>query len=566
MPTNGNQKYCMQKKISKCEICGKEFTYVCTKHAAGGMHTCGDSKCKHAYAHQKSVDSYKDKRTVCKICGKEFVPKNNTQSICDREHTFNCVICGNKFVIPREHLTEEKLRQTCSDECKRKLMSKNNGGRLPESVVRRKATCLERYGVEHAVQSSKFQEKMKATYQSRTGFVHPSHNPEVRSKSAVSGKISKLEKRICDLLDNYEIKYQQHHMLSNKNLSHEFDFYFPKYKILLDADGVYFHSYLSDPDGKHSIDYYDDIRISLVPEDHMFYLIVEGNEDKAVKQLADILKKIDDKVFDYDSYLFQWCRSIDFPYPSYSDARMKADWTNLCKYENVKYINQCRLGESVILNFHRSLYSCKVHGYTSPVEAWNDDAKLKKVIANRLIYANDVDPSKILRGFNVSKICPRVSVFNPILAKYLIQKYLSEYDEIFDPFSGFSGRLLGAAASGKRYIGQDLNQAAVKESNEIISYLNLPKASVINQDIFNSYGVYECLLTCPPYNEKEVYASETKFLSCDSWIEECLRRFKCKKYIFVIDHTEKFQNCIEEELKSTSHFNNVKETVIVIES
>lgn len=564
IPKNGNQKYCMQTKTANCEICGAPFTYICTKNNSGSKHTCNNRKCKIAYAHQKSVQSYESQQKLCKICGKEFTPKNNTQSICDRVHKFNCIICGKEFVIPREHLTEEKLRQTCSAECKRKLMSRNNIGSQPEAIARRKSTCLERYGVEHAAQSSRFQEKMQQTYQAKTGYVHPSHNPEVRSKSAKSGKLSKLEKKICDLLDNYDVKYQQHYMLTEDELSHEFDFYLSDYKILIDADGVYFHSYLSDPDGKHSIDYYDDIRISLIPDDHMFYLIVEGDEDRAVKRLVDILKEIDSNLFDYDSYMFKWCRSIEFPYPSYSDTRMRSDWTNLCKYENVKYINQCRIGESILLNFHRSLYDCKVHGYTSPLEAWNDDMKLKKVIANRLIYENDVDPSKILRGFNVSKICPRVSVFNPILAKYLIQKYLSEFQEVFDPFSGFSGRMLGTTACGKRYIGQDLNSKAVEESNEIISYLNLQRVNVSQEDIFESYGIYECLLTCPPYSNKEVYATETKFLSCDDWIEECLRRFKCKKYVFVIDHTEKFKNCVKEELKSTSHFNSVNETVVVI--
>ena len=61
-------------------------------------------------------------------------------------------------------------------------------------------------------------------------------------------------------------------------------------------------------------------------------------------------------------------------------------------------------------------------------EAWEDDTLLKKVISNRLIYKNNVDPSKVLTGFNISKICPRVSIFNPVLAKYIVSNYLSEFD------------------------------------------------------------------------------------------------------------------------------------------
>lgn len=498
----------MQEKVAKCEICGKEFTYICSTNSKGNKHTCSKG-CQIKYAHQKSAASYKDKKRVCKICGKEFIPKNNTQSICNREHKFNCVICGKEFVIPRKQLTEEKLRQTCSDACKRKLMSKHNNGSSQEAIEKRKATCLERYGVEHIRNNIK---PLLQINKDSEGYIYI---------ESVGGLVSldKISKRLIDLFKNYKIPYLQNYIHKGK----KFEFYLPDYKILINA-----------------------------------------KDEKAIKQLVDILKEIDSNIFDYDSYMFKWCRSIDFPYPSYTDNRMEDDWSHLCQYENSNYVNQCRLGESVILNFHHSLYNCKVHGYTSPLEAWNDDVKLKKVIANRFIYANDVDPSKILRGFNVSKICPRVSVFNPVLAKYLVKKYLEEFNEVFDPFSGFSGRLLGVASTSRKYIGQDLNAQAVDESNKIIEYLNLKNTGIIQKDIFESSGEYECLLTCPPYSQKEIYAKETVFRSCDEWIEECLKRFKCKKYVFVVDSTEKFKEYVREELKSTSHFNNVRETIVVI--
>ena len=245
---------------------------------------------------------------------------------------------------------------------------------------------------------------------------------------------------------------------------------------------------------------------------------------------------------------------------------MNKDFNSLVNYVNENYVPQCRLGQSIVKNFHRSIYHSRVAGLLSPYEGWRDDAKLKQVIKNRFIYKNDVDPSKVLAGFNISKICPCVSTFNPVLTKYLIIKYLNEYTTIFDPFSGFSGRLIGAAACNKHYIGQDLNEIAVKESSNIIDFLNLNKNnySVINKDIFESNGDYECLLTCPPYATKEIYSNETTFKTCDEWIQECLNRFNCKKYVFVVDKVENFKNNIVEELKVSSHINNVVEYVVVI--
>lgn len=202
----------------------------------------------------------------------------------------------------------------------------------------------------------------------------------------------------------------------------------------------------------------------------------------------------------------------------------------------------------------------------SPYDAWYDDEKLKKVIENRLIYVNNVDPHKILRGFNISKIAPRVSKFNPVLAKYIIQKYLNEYSEIFDPFSGYSGRLLGAASTlNKRYIGQDLNENVVNESKQIIDFLSInDRCTVENKDVLKSSGQYQCLLTCPPYGKKEIYNNESVFKTCDGWIDECLSRFRCNKYAFVVDKTDKYKNNIVEEINHTSHFNKTKEYIIVV--
>ena len=63
-----------------------------------------------------------------------------------------------------------------------------------------------------------------------------------------------------------------------------------------------------------------------------------------------------------------------------------------------------------------------------------------KVIENRLKYLKeDLSIYNIRAGLSISKKAPKVSVFKPATAKYLIEKYLNEYTEIFDPCCGFSG-------------------------------------------------------------------------------------------------------------------------------
>jgi hypothetical protein len=123
--------------------------------------------------------------------------------------------------------------------------------------------------------------------------------------------------------------------------------------------------------------------------------------------------------------------------------------------------------------------------------------------------------------------------------------------------------MLGTCACDKKYIGQDINEIHVKESNEIIDKLKL-NAVILQKDIFESTGEYDCLFTCSPYCLKEIWNEHETNKSCDEWIDECLKRFKCKRYVFVVDKTEKYKDKIVEEISNKSHFSNAKEYIIVI--
>jgi hypothetical protein len=119
-----------------------------------------------------------------------------------------------------------------------------------------------------------------------------------------------------------------------------------------------------------------------------------------------------------------------------------------------------------------------------------------------MIYINALNPNKILQGFNVSKIGTKVSIFSASRAKILIDKYLQEFTEVFDPFSGFSGRLLGAVASGKNYIGQDISEVHIRESKAMSKFLGIQnKISLDVADSKLTTGTYQSLIACPPYME-----------------------------------------------------------------
>ena len=252
----------------------------------------------------------------------------------------------------------------------------------------------------------------------------------------------------------------------------------------------------------------------------------------------------------------------NFPYDNFTDAELTKDYKSFKKSNN----KSSNSGLRIVRQFHPSIWRCNRYGYKSPVDAWNDPEIMYKVIENRLKYLKeDLSVYNIRAGLSISKKAPKVSVFKPATAKYLIEKYLNEYAEIFDPCCGFSGRMLGACILDKRYIGQDINSVTIKESNKIKDYFKLNADLKVNDSIYAS-GKYECLFTCPPYGNKENWHQDIEVLSADEWIDVCLKNYKCKAYLFVVDKTEKYKDFVVEEFKNKSYLNENSEQVVFIKN
>jgi hypothetical protein len=423
-----------------------------------------------------------------------------------------------------------------------------------------KSTCIKKYGVDHIWKSPEIQERISETNEKKYGGPRPLCDPKVNKKSIKSARASSQEKKMMEMLTNRGFYYEYNYPINGKLF--DFALFNDKEKkslnTLIEIDGEYWHGLLSDPDFKQVRGETDDERFYKTPSDVKLLVLDAHNIDTCISEIMDNFN------CSYSDFINNIINTLpkDFPYPKYEENRMLLDWKHLKEYINVN--RKQFLGTSVIKNFHKSIFTSHVGTNPSPVEAWSNKSLLEKCVRNRFIYSSSLSSQKIADGFNICKIAPKVSVFNPCLAKELIEKYLNDYSSIFDPFSGFSGRMLGTCSLGKKYIGQDINKEHVEESNEIIKFLNLD-ATVSQKDLFESSGEYECLFTCPPYNLKETWNNESQAnLSCDEWIDECLKRFKCKKYMFVVDKTEKYKDKIVEEIKNKSHFNENSEYVVLI--
>ena len=84
--------------------------------------------------------------------------------------------------------------------------------------------------------------------------------------------------------------------------------------------------------------------------------------------------------------------------------------------------------------------------------------------------------------------------------------------------------------------------------------------------MLKSSGAYPCLFTCPSYGDKERWTEKNDLIekSCDEWIQECMQRFDCERYPFVVDGTEYFKDDIVEEINNSSHLGKGKEYAVLV--
>lgn len=593
----------------KCKICGQEFT----NYSSVTTHT----KRKHKINSKTYYDTYfkHDNEGFCKKCGKQVEYRDlqhGYRDFCNRT-------CFWQYTS-QSQTTKDKRKATClkkfgtesymqSSDFKQKSEQTNltkygctNAGGSIDSIAKIKATKLSKHGNENynniqqmkATKLAKYDnewysnreqalktiasnynvnepittpyaltqihEKSMHTIAKKYDYPHritsPFCIPEISKKAlGHTSTMTRPEKKLNEFLTNRKFNFKYSYECNSKN----FDFAIfdenDNLKILIEIDGLYYHGLKEDCNGKHVRGETDHERFSKVPENVKFIVCDENRIEDCFKEILKIYN------VNYD----EWINSIlnnmpsEFPYPKYDDKRLMLDWLHLQKWE---WNPHSHVGISIVNNYHKHIWQSKVGNNLSPVECWQNKELLLQTIKNRVIYSSALSSQAIAAGFNICKIAPKVSVFNPMLAKHIVKTYLQNYNEIFDPFSGFSGRMLGTCACGKKYFGQDINEQHVKESNEIIKKFNL-NATIVQKDVFESNGSYECLFTCSPYNLKEIWNENETNLNCDEWIDECLKRFKCKKYVFVVDKTEKYKDNIVEELQNKSHFSNSKEYIII---
>ena len=576
--------------IIKCKICNEEIN-----DNSIGMHL----KHKHNITSEEYYLKYiKNEKGKC-ICGKEtkFI------SILRGYKTYCSPKCARNDPIQIKHREETCLQKygvkcsfaaKSSIEKRKKTCIEKYGNAFPQCTdeikILNKKRCLEKYGEISYTKTDEFKNKVKQNCKNKSNgkYEWTSQFPDVIKKRSETFKMNKEQwlmnyKNTC--LEKYGVenpmqipelrkKTQHKYTYNNKNFDssaelayyiwlkdHNIDFeYQPNMKFTYEYNNK---EHVYQPDFKINNEFIEIKGLHFFENDKMINPY-DRTQDGLYEAKHQCMIKNNVKIItNYSEYI------------DYINQKYTKDFITLFRNDlQFPYLNQDLYDKSdlgLIHYFHKSIYEAHRKNKPSPIEAWNNKELIYKCALNRLKYIGKCKPNDILQGFNVSKIAPKISVFKPVLATSLIKKYLNEYNTIIDPFSGFSGRLLGSYNCNKEYIGYDINEKHVQESNEIINYKQIKNSTVEIEDLISApTRTYEnsALFTCPPYGGKEHWNKDNDEIekSCDEWIDLCIEKHKCLKYLFVVDKTEKYKDYIIETLTNKSHFGTNNEYIIVIES
>ena len=217
----------------------------------------------------------------------------------------------------------------------------------------------------------------------------------------------------------------------------------------------------------------------------------------------------------YVEPLFKLFRERGWIYYTVNNDKLIRDYKKICDFDPDLSQNELNmntsLGTDICKHFCNSFFNaCKA------IECWNDDKSLRELIRNRLVinWNSKVDETfnishrMMFQGMRSKRLVEPISIFKPTIAKYVCLKYSSPGDLVGDFSAGFGGRLLGAMASGRRYIGID--PLTVSELNDMVKFFNFDNCQLISacsEHYCGDENSVDLYWSSPPYYKKEIYSN-----------------------------------------------------------
>jgi tRNA1(Val) A37 N6-methylase TrmN6 len=264
--------------------------------------------------------------------------------------------------------------------------------------------------------------------------------------------------------------------------------------------------------------------------------------EEASKLLA-LLRPLGDKSIIPDDVIeeeFAAAREKGFPYNDSSfDMRLK-DWSGLIKAKIEKsdgMYNWAGRESRLATSFHPHFYECRRKGKMSPVEFFMSDDDLKRGIRKAICLHGKITPATLRDICRNEDASSSVNNFPPRVIMALLQELCPDKKGIrlLDPCAGFSGRIIGAAASGRvsEYHGIDFSRETAEGLNNTACFLakvgSPLKTSISYGDCISIMPMlpndYDLVFTSPPFLDVEEYKNVVVEHNYAKWLREFIVPF-----------------------------------------
>ncbi|RNL53143.1 DNA methyltransferase [Pedobacter jejuensis] len=222
---------------------------------------------------------------------------------------------------------------------------------------------------------------------------------------------------------------------------------------------------------------------------------------------------------------FQYWRERGFPYREMTDREIKRKF-ELVKNSSVltmspdKQISSSTSGLELANFFHPQIWKATRWGHhKSPIDYFNDDDTLRKLLEKtiRLWPDRRCWSAYVIRSVFRIYSGGRVSNFRPTVSKALIEKFSFQGATVLDFCAGFGGRLLGAMALERHYIGIDPSITQIDANKKMYETLR-PFAKCSAEFLMGcaeevmptlKSASIDLIFTSPPYFKQEKYNKES---------------------------------------------------------
>lgn len=222
----------------------------------------------------------------------------------------------------------------------------------------------------------------------------------------------------------------------------------------------------------------------------------------------------------------------------YTEAERKKDWEALRKKDATTFESRSRLGHKILDHHMPHFWNVKNHKGNSVAGLITEEALRKAIWLNLRMHSTPYK-SEIRRTIVLSSGMSSVTKYRAGLSKHIAKKYSAE--KVLDCCVGWGGRMLGSLAAGATYTGFEPDPNTFRGLRGILE--DVGKTADIHNEpaetglVKLQSGVYDLVLTSPPYYNLEMYTAGDQSVKEQTWeewvdgwlkpvVKECLRCLK----------------------------------------